>query len=512
LEILLWGGLPLLLAFVLLLKEWWQNFPRENILKIPLLAFLGIGFFDFVWYTPALISLAIAILLSTNNYEFAKKKHIKSQWKWPILFFGTIALFANLSLFVSFRSFEQALMFLREGNSAWVESIDQAVAAAPLKIEPRLQKLLWNLSFNPAPDEENYREVASMTQRWPKYYLPWYLAGRLLSLEGKSASATKFLEKSLALEPRDTTGIRWSILALTLLKSGQNWQESAWQGIQRQDWGPALLLDHPKFGVEIRCQMVRKFQSFSANNSVKVLHAYFAAAAMQSRGIASLAIDPTLPDKISLPSWLEEFWRALCLQKDIEFSPTPHLPASLTSDIDNFGIGRLSWLVKYADSLDRIDVVSSAAELISKKWRYRDKFSEDLLSLFLKTRYDIEKRDFASAEDALKRLLISDPGNPWLLERLGDAYDRVGKWKESSTLYDDARKNIYNSRLYPFFSDAPRNLLYPTGDHWTFLFEKALRRFDTEALSYNADKWLNFTQRLQKKQTSLKSHFTQDNE
>ncbi|MBI3038876.1 hypothetical protein HYY75_07495 [bacterium] len=173
-------------------------------------------------------------------------------------------------------------------------------------------------------------------------------------------------------------------------------------------------------------------------------------------------------------------------------------------------MSRLNWMAKSGAEINDASLVASAVDLIETRWPYRTKDTEDLWGKYYLAKIKLTPEKWPEAFVLLDSLSEIDPLNPWILEKLGDAKTLGNDFKTAVTYYDEAIKAIRISKQDPFFQDGPREVFGPTGDQWTFAFEKAIRRFDPNSQGYNQKKWAQLLERINEKKTKLKQNFSEN--
>ncbi len=520
-EILLWGGIPLLALAGFVLIRWIISMAAlshgqaegegagEAIL--PCLLFLSYGMADFIWFTPSLLFLGISIAWIPIPGEVSPRELPKvfgEPWKWVVLLLAIPPMVGVTTAGIGFSRYSEALAAFRERNPAWVPLMDKAILAAPLNIDFPLQRLLWKWSAGVRPAEGDNREVSLMIQRAPDFYLPWFLRGRLESLKGEFATAAALLEASVNLEPRDSTGIRWANLALARIKASQTWEFAGLNAIARPEWGSAMLLDHPDFASRTRECLASCVSALNPDGIPGVLGFTRAFSSLARRGVGGIAIPPGTFGIPGMPAWLDDLARGVEVESGLSSGSGERVFQSLRGDFDRLGIDRLTILSREADRRGDFATSASAARRVGELWNYRNKNNEDVTTPFFLARSLLQARGFEEARALLDRLDALDPRNPFIFERRGDLLASEGDREGALREFQTALQIVPSARLDPFFSGEPRNILFPCGDHWTFMFERALRRFDPDAPDYHWEEWEEYENRLEQKLKKTGEHST----
>jgi tetratricopeptide (TPR) repeat protein len=501
LEALLWGGVPLVVMLgYLLIARYRRAAEAGETLWIPLLALNVAGLADFVWFTPGQLALGLLLLYLPDNSPSrpAYAGRPRGSWRGVGLALGLLAGVGLAFLPDAHRLTQEAIAAYSARNKNWSEVFDQANRLAPWRIEGRLLRLLFAWSAGVTPTPKDRAIVADLRCQWPDYYLLAYLEGRLALLAGSPEEAASHFRRSLALEPRDVYGIRWGLLALSEDAQGRDPASAAWQACQRIPWGGPLLLDHPVRGPAFRTMVKNGLLATPPSDVFALLPALTVTDSLLRGGER---IDPACLDSWLLPGmphWMREYALGLRLTAAGLASPEATL-AACARDWPEYGVSRLLACLWAADRYDRFDLITSAARRLAAIWNYRNKNDEDLESPFLLSRALIARKEPMEAARLAARLLPMDPGNPWLLERYGDALAAAGSMPEARATWQEALSALPAARLEPGFPAGPRLGLAQVGDQWTLFFERALRRFDSLAPAYHREQWNALADRLQRK-------------
>jgi len=495
-------------------------------------------------------------LMIRKNQSIAgtAKKNNGRAWLWPPLLIGLISGFSMVSQPLAFTRYRESLEAFQRKDPNWAKLLSEASWRSRLRIEPRLYRLMLKWTSGSRPDSLDKIEIRRLTEEWPEYYLPWFLLGRVCILEGKTGEAIAPLRRSLDLEPRDLSGIRWATLALaeeaegTLipalshgerelgeagqkpevrnqmpevgLSSGDGEPDGAiagripsgdmeidgsdplfcaWNAVQRPSWGGPTILGHPDFGPGFR-EKIRAFCLMRPRNDVfSALQTLNAARSFLDEGERLPLPARSQEDRFVIPDGIAHYWNGLSMEESAMASDPIPLLASWSKNLVAMGISELLAVARIADRCGRFDLVASAADLVAERWNYRNKNDEDLLTPFLMARVLIEKGNPDAAVEMLYRVLSADPGNPWIIERLGDAHLRAGRLDDAESSFKSALEIVAGARLDPGFVEGPRSIFSQTGDHWTILFERAFRRHDPVCGRYHWARWKNFQERLSEK-------------
>ncbi len=489
LEIALSGGIPMLVLF-LIAGFLWGTSPAVSAGAFILgIAFLTLGLFDFVWFTPSLMALGMSVSCEAVRGSGASDEPVSGRmWvPWTILGMIIIVIYIAFTLHRAPFLFRQSIELLGSRNPAWAETLDRAAAARPADLAIRLQRLLIRWSTGTAPREADLAEIDDIAAGWPGYYLPRFLRGRLRAMAGRPERALEDLTISVTLEPRDLLGVRWAHLALTRAAAGLETSDAAWEAVLRGGWGPSLVLDHPSAGATMTSLLGSRWAT-SAPKGI------YEAQMVADIGIHLLRHGFPLPAKAldsalarSFPEHVRDAWNLLDLLR------VP--PSKLTTD-PSWGMGCLSFMLELAAKTKRKEIIEDIYRKIQTKIVRRSKDNENLRSDYLLAGV----LPPGEALERLQRLRESDPANPWIIERCGDILAVSGRPEEAREEWRTALNLCPSARLEPVFSDGPRPwALGSTGDQWTLAFETALRRYDPDAGRYHRQAWDAFMARLRGK-------------
>lgn len=503
LEVALTGGIPLLLLFLACLGLWAAS-PALTPTGLTLGAgFLALGFFDFVWFTPSLSALLLGVFLEAlrdpagvapRPGPAAVGPRDPAAWaRWVMVGLAALAGVGLLGIHQGPFLYRAALDRLQAGNPSWAGLLEKAVQARPGCLPLRLQRLLIRWGTGLPPTGDDLPELDGLVGGWPGYYLPRFLRGRVLMLLGQADRATGDLEESVRLEPRDLTGVRWGQLALAREWAGQDPASAAWEATRRGGWGAALVLDHPAVGASLSAALAGRWAVAVPDSIYAVGDLAEVGQQLSRRGLVLPARGLPAALEAGLPPHIRETWDLVALQQGaLASGPAPALAAAFP-DAEGWGMARLEWLLEAAARAGDRDLFARVYPLVQDRVARRSKEHEHLRSAFLSLRF----LPPGLALDRLQGLLEADPGNPWLLERFGDALAAAGRPDEARGAWQEALGLCPQVRLEPVFADGPRPwALGPTGDQWTFAFERVLRRFDVEAPRYHRVAWEAFLARL----------------
>jgi len=132
-----------------------------------------------------------------------------------------------------------------------------------------------------------------------------------------------------------------------------------------------------------------------------------------------------------------------------------------------------------------------------KSYNFRGKNYEDLAGQYLFARFAAATGEYQQAVGMLDKLSAFDAGSPIISRLQAECHAAMGLPDAAKGYVNLARQQAQFARLDPFFREEPRNLLWPQGDQWIFLFERLFRRYDPEARRYEATRWDEFLTSLE---------------
>lgn len=517
LELLLWGGIPLLL---LCLVSWWRAFKGWQTAGM-LIGFLAVSatlLADFTWRTPAMVILVFFYLLFPRQ-EIAEKPKIGSSIK-KLLAVGCLAVMIWLmQLHIGFIYFNRALKSLSEGSGTWKSEIAVASWCLPFSVDARMQELLWTLSRE-GTGEEFSRLLAEVRRKFPSFWPPVFVEARRCELAGDLHTALALYESTLAFENVDLTGIRNARAALV----ADRLQDSRFAGffeeaMARGEWGAAMLLNHP--------DRAARYRQLALDNLVNRTPGSFWEALRLARIFQNLARNSVLADVelvqklqgFDLPEWLlDEVFASLARAQaeriaekyaEADLSHTGRLKPRLLSVSDRSEIDLLAENLRQNGPaslrtlawirLEQADpgAFIAAYDQMLKSYNFRGKNYEDLAGQYLFARFAAATGEHQQAVGMLDKLCAFDAGSPIISRLQAECHVAMGLPDAARDYVNLARQQVQFARLDPFFRDEPRNLLWPQGDQWIFLFERLFRRHDPEARRYEADHWQKFLLNLE---------------
>ncbi|MBF0408738.1 MAG: O-antigen ligase family protein [Candidatus Riflebacteria bacterium] len=506
-ELLLTGGLPLVFCFIFFIRKWWKkNSDYSN--SIIGISILISAFFDFPFFYPSILMITVFHFSSAFLTEsFApvanqlpsrneNKTLRKSRFIFMMLLSFAALLFQILPAF-STLLFEKSISSLKSGAPAWYNSICRASAIAPARIDLHLQRNLWELSTQAGTLNLNdFRErIIKLQKTWKNFFLLDYILGRIYYISGDYQKAKEHFKRSLELEPRDMKGIRWAFLALSRMYLKEDPIEDASNAIIRSDWGSSIILDHPVFGKSVISILAQKLRN---QKDFKDFY-YFALPLIERKEFFRFDEQNALSQKDISAEDMKYLSRIQMYHQGKYVELMSDLTAAASSSMSILDVRNLHLLMKTSEKTDNREIFEAAASETEKKWIYRSKYSEDILSGFLKTRYYFRINLYDKAEELLLRQLAIDSANPWMLELYGDICAASGKTDTAVSSWNYSLKRIRSARLDPFFADGARSVLGSMGDQWVVLYEHAFRAICKDSVNYHSEKWAEMQKRISEK-------------
>lgn len=517
LEMLLWGGIPLLLlSLVCWLKAF--NGWRTAGMLVGFAAVSATLLADFTWRTPAMMVLGFFYLLYPRP-EIAEQPKIGNNIK-RLLAVGCLAVIIWLvQMHVGFIYFNRALRSLSGGSDSWKSEIAEAAWCLPFSVDARMQQLLWTLSREGTGDAF-VRSLSELRRKFPAFWPPVFVEARRCELAGDLHTALALYESTLAFENVDLTGIRNARAALV----ADRLQDSRFTGffeeaMARGEWGAAMLLNHPDRAARYRQLALDTLVNQTPGNFWEALKL---AKIFQNLARNSVLADVELVQKLQgnrLPDWLlDDVFASLARAQaeriaekytEADLSHTGRLKPRLLSVFDRSEIDLLAESLRQRGPaslrtlawirLEQADpgAFIAAYDQMLKSYNFRGKNYEDLAGHYLFAKFAAATGDYQQAVGMLEKLCAFDAGSPIISRLLAECHVSMGLPDAAKGYVNLARQQAQFARLDPFFREEPRNLLWPQGDQWIFLFERLFRRHDPEARRYEADHWQKFLASLE---------------
>ncbi|HPT47535.1 MAG TPA: O-antigen ligase family protein, partial [Candidatus Rifleibacterium sp.] len=492
LEMLLWGGIPLLVVFAIswlfALKFWYMAGMTIAILSVSATVLA-----DFTWRTPAMILLAVFYLIpgrkpgsDNQNSSFA----LKTGFSLAML----LVIVWLTGMHSGFNSYNRSLQMLATGNDTWKSEIENAITRLPFSVDARMQRLLWHLSREKI-DGEFISQLAELRQRFPAFWPALFLEARRAEIAGDFHTAFNLYQQTLLFEGVDLSGIRNARAAILAMQLNSDLLEGfAGATLARGQWGAAMLLNHPRFGNRFRTLAT----GLAARNEP---HDFFSAVHL-ARSIKNLAMNGLVVDEsiirrldpFVLPDWLlDEMIGAVSLAKaeliaknyeKVDYSSTGRLKPRLLSPIDRNEIDMLAELLRQhgpaclrtlawirLEQADHGGFIAAYDQML-QKYNFRSKNNEDLSGQFLFARFAYLAGEYRQSVNMLQKLTAFDTGCPFVSKLWAQCCLALEKPDEAAYFLKLARQQAKYARLDPFYREEPRSLLWPQGDQWIFLFEK----------------------------------------
>ncbi len=517
LEMLLWGGIPLLIIFV---AGWLHacRFWYASGLCLAILSVTATVVADFTWRTPAMILMAIFYLLPTRQPAGASRI-LPFYFKASISVATALVVVWLTSIHSGFSAYGQAMNHLTTGRGDWKAEINTAVARLPFSADIRMQRLLLHLAREKM-DSDFTSQLADLRIKFPEFWPALFIEARKAELAGDRHMALQLYLRTLEFEGADLSGIRCARAAILAMQLGDAAVERLTADtFARGQWGAAMLANHPDYG--------EKFREIARTQALKPVIDDFFSAVRQARIIKNLAGNIiNVPEEslkklenFSLPAWLiDEMVGACRLSRaeeiarkylEVDYALTGRLkPRLLTpadrNEIDNLAeelrqygsacLRTLAWIrLEQADHGGFI----AAYDQMLQRYNFRSKNYEDLSGQFLFARFAFQAGEYNQSIDMLQKLSAFDAGCPFISRLMANCHTALGKPEDAAFYRKLARQQVSYARFDPFYREEPRMLLWPQGDQWIFLFEKLLRRFDPDAAGYCKNDWENFLTSLE---------------
>jgi O-antigen ligase len=493
LELLNWGGVPLLAAFVYVwIKAFLSNKNLE--FRTGLFCLTLSGFLDFAWGTASMLTVAALFLFKTSQDKSGKlqPKGFTSPLKFVSVTLLGLAMLATLRLEMG-RFFLAAAQsdFYRQGQN-WKKYINSACQILKNDPAPAMHSILWHHTTG-TPAEKLMVKSKNLTLSFPQYYAVWFLHGRLLELNHNFAEANNCFARSLTLEPRDLTGIRNARYLLTKLKTSQQQlnSEEILPLLKRGHFGLPMLLFHPLYGETFTKKARQAVKIALADATQPDIDKFFLLANMAEWGILPdlEAIDSLL--ETDLPAWAQDELRAARLQAS---GATQQELVNLLQN--NPGPALARQIAALFLEKEMAEKAIEAYRQHRKAYNMRNKNYEDLAAQFIAARAYYRAGHYGEAFFELERIGAYDQMNPFVAELRAKVHAARQQKEPAQYWLNLAMKLVNNARGLPFYKESANDFTWPEGDHWTLVSEKTMRAHDRETFSYCAAKWQSFRQRL----------------
>jgi O-antigen ligase/tetratricopeptide (TPR) repeat protein len=501
LELALTGGIPLMVAGGCCFLQSFREIVRKNVGEILVLVIMLLyGMIDLVFFVPSLMSFFLFLLLSFDASDLAKPPSIVKSPRFLNFGFKPLLLLVFGCFFLegaSERAFEKSLALLMKRSSTWVKQGDLAENLQSGNVQISLQRLFLRWATKAATPIQDEPTIRHIQQFFPRYYLPEFLSGRIFMQKGAFCDALTCFSRSVELEPRDTSGLRWAYVALMKKQLGLDYSEDLVIALSRGVLGQSLLLDHPEWGSEFFNTFLKIYprQNAQAQDIAEEMYRIFSG--LTERGDAIILQEYLTRNSQHFPS-LKHF--EMALDKDF------HWPAAVHPEISNiahYSFSQRKVLMKLAAHHGNFPLFEQIYSLIKNNWVRRNKDAEFwdglYFSLFFPAQYSIE-----DGQETINRLSFADPNNPWVQEKSADFFFQKGMMEEGLNHLSQAIKSIATARRDPMFAEGVRPWKNgPTGDQWTVAFEQLFRSMELNSGLYHAQKWAKMETRLLEKYKKL---------
>jgi hypothetical protein len=499
LELMLWGGIPLLAIFIfLLIKAFKDN--KSLTFRIGLIVCVISGLTDFSWGTGTMIATG-ALYLFYSNPDTQWKTEFRNSMVATLLLIG-LFLFSITGLLkqeTGIFQIEAAKKSFAARSDIWQKQI--STGAELLKNDPsiKMHKMLWEYTTG-KPVNQLLKNADAITEIYSDYYAVWFFKGRLEELSQNPDNARKAYRLSLNLEPRDLTGIRHARLLISDCKGSKVFTKTQKAAIiceivKRGHLGLPMAINHPEYGDSIKAVLQEKLKFWLNDQKLPEIDRFFILKNAAEWGtIAEKSyIDDLL--KANLPDWAKDELESLVLEKKYldQFSHDREktrglLKESLKQNPDSAVCKKIA---EIALEKKLFDLAVEAYKLHRKKYNMRNKNYEDLKMQFIAAKAYIGVKKFEKALFELERLAAYDQLNPFIAIQRAEVHKALKETKKAQYWKEMAKKLVVIARSLPFCRDKANNFNWPEGDHWTYTAEKTFRSSDPESYRYCKEEWQN---------------------
>lgn len=494
LELLLWGGIPLLIAFA---WAWYKALLVWNAAGL-LIGFLSVSatiVADFTWRTPAMVVMAIFFLLLPAR-PAVKSEKVSNLLKICVLLPLVVVVVWLLQIHTGHLSYNRAISALGKGQGTWKTEINRAVSLLPFSSDIQMQRLLWKLSRE-SIDDEFSAQLESFRKSFPDFWPAIFIEARYNELKGDASAALNLYAQTLALEPVDLSGIRNARAALLAQElNDPRFTDFLGNALARGEWGPAILLNHPKKADYFKQQAKAFAESFEPSDFFAAVKLAKILKNMAQNNVLGSSISWQRLKKFKLPDWLIDEALAARYQAEFKAGLSINIPDSVCDELQKHGSAcwrTLAWIrLQQGDH----EGFAGAYQQMLGKFNFRNKNYEELAGQFLFAQDAIQRKAYPEAIDMLQKLTMFDSSNPFISELMAQSFKATGDREKTEGYVSLARAQAQNARFEPFYREEPRNNLWPQGDQWVFLFEKVFRRHDKLASKYCETNWNSFLARL----------------
>lgn len=496
LELLLWGGIPLLLAVAWIWLKALRIWQSAGLL----IGFLSVSatiFADFTWRTPAMIVMAVFFLLLPVK-PAVRSQPAGSFLKMMVLLPLAVVVVWLMQLHTGHLSYDRALAALGKGQETWKTEINRAVAMLPFSSDVRMQRMLWTLSRD-GIDDNLLGQLSAFRAGFSSFWPAMFIEARIKELQGDYQAAFELYTVSLKLESADLTGIRHAHATLLARRlNDERFSELLGNTLARGEWGAGILLNHPDDHEFYRKEATMLVGSFDPHNFFRAVKL-----AKMLKNLARNYIEISPPvwqrfDAMRPPEWLLDEALAARYQASYQ-TGSPATPTELTAisnELQQHGsacLRTLAWIQFQRG--DRAGFAATWQKMLAG-FNFRNKNYEELAGQFLFAREALQREAYPEALEMLQKLMMFDGNNPFIAEQAARCHLMMDQREAAVEYLDLARAWSRSARLDPFYREEPRNLLWPQGDQWVFLFEKMFRRHDPIAARYCEAHWKSFAGRL----------------
>ncbi|MEW6711201.1 MAG: O-antigen ligase family protein [Candidatus Riflebacteria bacterium] len=488
LELMLWGGVPLLLAGLAIIFLCLRCHKSPGY-RFALFFMLATGLLDFAWGSPAMLSIATFMLFFP--FQPLERGSRPLQVARILVLPAFLAAFAGLFAWqAKVQMFDKGTEFFAKGIQGWIGITEKASAGLP---EPfPAMHLQTRLVAAGVPGREILARGEALINKFPEYYAIWFLQGRILELHGEAAKAADCYARSLELEPRDLTGVRSARLMLCKLGMGESFQQNETlllQILKRGVWGRALILNHPSHFNRLKIFAPELINNYLLNSAGHLIDKLFLIKNAAEWGIkVDLKLVAEFSDRCKeFPGWLQDELHSAILK--IQFQEKFSREILVKKLETAMGPSTCRTIALIAIESGYPDMAIAAYSRHRELYNFRGKNYEDLQMQFFAARAFIKLNRLDEARNELDRIAAFDYVNPFIFELLGEIELLRNNREKAEYFWSKASRFALNSRNLPYFNHGPNDDNWPEGDHWSLMIEKTIRVRDPQAKTYCEAEW-----------------------
>jgi O-antigen ligase/tetratricopeptide (TPR) repeat protein len=504
LELLLWGGIPLLIAFLFVFtKSFFQA--RGSNLKITLATLMLTGMADFSWNTPSMTSLAVFFLFANfNTNSITRQIKLGKRQKILPAFLILISILGIFRLQFGVQAFERAGRNFANTHQNWSEDAEIGKKILFKDPFPLMHQIVWQTVAG-EKIEKLLRKSEILTKRFPDYYAVWFINARLHELNGNLQKASEGYERSLSLEPRDLNGIRTARLLISRLELNMKTELHVMllACLKRGNWGIPLLLNHPRFGEKLKNLTPEVARDYFSKPDSLAIDRFFLAKNLIEWGFkVDLEVVEDLRQQ-DFPAWIKDEIAAIELK--IKSSNRTLSSDQLKQYLkESSGPAMCRIISELALAANDSEIAILAYQKHRRNFNFRNKNHEDLDAQFVAARAYLRAGKPEKAIFELDRVGAYDPGNPFVHYLYAKIFAATKQNDLAMVSLEKAMLYLLNARYNPFYKEGPNSFNWPEGDHWTLVTEKSLRKRSENSLEYCANKWKSLAQSIKKDFQAIK--------